>query len=42
MRTEIRDRYYRVYTGQDVDRVPDISLDQYRRYLDIKRQFIGK
>ena len=21
---------------------PDISLDQYRRYLDIKREFIGK
>jgi len=26
MRTEIRDRYYRVYTGQDVDRVPDIEF----------------
>ncbi|MDP6630586.1 MAG: hypothetical protein QGH29_06390, partial [Kiritimatiellia bacterium] len=26
MRTEITDRYYRVYTGQDVDRVPDIEF----------------
>ncbi len=26
MRPEITDRYYRVYTGQDVDRVPDIEF----------------
>ncbi|HUS47004.1 MAG TPA: uroporphyrinogen decarboxylase family protein [Phycisphaerae bacterium] len=37
MRTEVKDRYYRVYTYQDVDRVPDIEFGYWpqtiRRWL---------
>jgi hypothetical protein len=37
MRTEIKDRFYRTYTYQDVDRVPDIEFGYWpqtiRRWL---------
>jgi len=37
MRTEIKDRYYRTYTYQDVDRAPDIEFGYWpqtiRRWL---------
>jgi hypothetical protein len=26
MRAQVQDRYYRLYTGQNVDRVPDIEF----------------
>jgi hypothetical protein len=42
MRTEVKDRFYRVFTYQSCDRVPDISYSNYCYYLQKKRKLIGK
>lgn len=41
-RPEVRDRLYRVFTYQDVDRGPDIPFAHYCDYLEKKRKLIGK
>jgi len=42
IRAEIKDRFYRTFTYQDVDRVPDISYRNYCEYREKKMTLIGK
>jgi len=42
MRQEVTERFYRFFTGQEVDCCPDIPMKHYQEYLEKKRKLIGR